>query len=80
MNPPAARSPTWATTTSCEPSPSLPMEIDGLGEHFQQCASLCGPWQALRGSATLMRGVLASRAVTVAFVIAVAGALVWVLV
>lgn len=80
VNPPASRSPTWATTSSHEPSPSLPMEIDGLSEHFDQCTALCSPWQALRSAASLMRGAVAARAITVVCVIAAAGAIGWMLV
>lgn len=80
MNPPAAHPPAWATTTSPEPTPSLPMEIDGLGKHFHQCTALCSPWHTLRGTANWIRGVVASRAITAACAFAVVGGLGWVLV
>lgn len=80
MNPPAARSPTWATTSSREASSSLPMELDGLGEHIHQCTAQRSPWQALLSAASLMRGVVAARAITAVCVIAAVGALVWLLV
>ncbi|MGC4394541.1 hypothetical protein [Hydrogenophaga sp. T2] len=78
MNPPATRSPTWATTSSCEPSESLPMELEGLGEHIHQCTALFRPWQTLLSAARSMRGAVAARAITVICVIAAAGAIGWV--
>lgn len=79
MNPSSQRSPSWATTSSREALPSMPMEIDELGEHFRHCGALCGPGQRIRSAASLLHGFVASRAVSFAVVIASAGGLWWLL-
>jgi hypothetical protein len=77
MPPPSLRLPTWATATPHEPSDSLPMELSALGDHFQQCAALCGPAQALRRGAGRLQSAVAARTVTAAALIALVCALWW---
>lgn len=77
MTAPVSRSPTWATTSSPEPTPSLLMELDGLGDHFQHCASLGSPAQSLRQGAGLVQRTVAARAVTAVAIVAALGVLAW---
>ena len=74
---PSHRLPTWATATTREPSDSLPMELNALSEHFEQCSALCGPAQALRRGAGLVQRAVAARTVTAAAMIAVVCAFLW---
>jgi hypothetical protein len=78
MPPASAPLPTWVTATPHEPAESLPMELNALGDHFQQCSAMHGPAQVLRRGAGLLQGVVAARTVTAAALIALVCALWWV--
>jgi hypothetical protein len=61
--------PCWDTSSFGHPADVSSLERSALGDHLSQCDALRGPWQALQTGAYELRGLLAGRVVTSAFVV-----------
>ncbi len=63
----------WSTASFGDAADTSPMELEGLGQHMQQCSQPRTRWFALRcGVDTLHQGLLARFVTSLTLVVAVA--------
>lgn len=62
--PPAPDRNRWSTAAFSDPADTTPMELNALGEHFDNCQGRRGRWFSLQCMAEALHGSVAPRFVT----------------